>query len=252
VVESAREAVGDELGVVSGLIASHTGQAVELARELKQAGADGLLVFSPPAFTGDPLPEELVMRYFAALAEVGLPLVAFNLTPKLGGTVLSPSTLRRLADQELIAAVKEASFDPVAYISSRDAVRSASRPVAFLTGCDNFIYESLLLGADGCLLGFSSLAAAQTVHLVELVAAGQVDEAEAFDRGCTAPLAAAMFSPPLRDSRARIKYGLKLLGLIESASVRPPLLPLDAQQEHAMKAAMEASGLYISQEVSSG
>jgi 4-hydroxy-tetrahydrodipicolinate synthase len=243
VVESARDTVGDELGIVSGLVASHTAQAVGLARELADAGADGLLVFSPPAFTGDPLPEELVVGYFAALAEVGLPLVAFNLTPRLGGTVLSPSTLGRLADEGLIAALKEASFDSPAYIASRDALRSADGSVAFLTGSDNFIYESLLLGADGCLLGFASLAAAETVRLAELVAARRFDEAETFDRHCIAPLAAAMFAPPMRDSRARIKYGLRLLGVIGSDGVRPPLLGLGAEGARAMREAMETSGL---------
>jgi 4-hydroxy-tetrahydrodipicolinate synthase len=243
VVECAREAVGDELDVVSGLVGSHTTQAVGLARDLAHAGADSLLVFSPPAFTGDPLPEELVLGYFAALAEVGLPLVAFNLTPKLGGTVLSPSTLARLADEGLIAALKEASFDPMAYIASRDAVRSAGNRVAFLTGCDNFIFESLLLGADGCLLGFASLAAAETVRLVELVAARRLDEAEAFDRRCITPLAAAMFAPPMRDSRARIKYGLRLLDVMDGGFVRPPLLGLGAEQERAMREAMETAGL---------
>jgi dihydrodipicolinate synthase/N-acetylneuraminate lyase len=248
VVECAREAVGDELGVVSGLVASHTAQAVGLARDLAEAGADALLVFSPPAFTGDPLPEELVLGYFAALGEVGLPLVAFNLTPRLGGTVLSPSTLGRLADEGLIAALKEASFDPPAYIASRDAVRSAGGGVALLTGCDNFIFESLLLGADGCLLGFASLAAAETVRLVELVAARRLDEAEGFDRRCIAPLAAAMFAPPMRDSRARIKYGLRLLGVMDGGVVRPPLLGLGAEQERAMRDAMETSGLLAGHE----
>ena len=243
VVRAARRAVGDRLGVVSGLIAAHTDQAVALAHELGEAGADGLLVFSPPAFTGDPLPDELVVAYFDALGEVGLPLVAFNLSPRLGGRVLSPSALRRLSDGGLIAALKEASFDAVAYIASRDAVRSSTRPVAFLSGCDNFIYESLVLGADGCLLGFSSLAAAETVRLLDLVKQREFDAAEGLNRECIAPLASAMFASPMRDSRARIKHGLSLLGLTDTTDVRPPLRPLGPEGRKAMEEAMQRAGM---------
>jgi 4-hydroxy-tetrahydrodipicolinate synthase len=243
VVEAARATLAADVAVVSGLIATHTAQAVSLARDLKGAGADALLVFSPPAFVGTPLPEELVLGYFGAVAEAGAPLVAFNLTRDLGGTVLSPATLRRLADEGFIAALKEASFDPIAYIASRDAIRSSSREVAFLTGCDNFIFESLVLGADGCLLGFCALAAEQTRELMGLVAAGRVDEAEELNRRAIAPLATAMFAPAMRDSRVRIKEGLRLLGVLERTDVRPPLLPLAEADGRAMAAAMTSAGM---------
>jgi 4-hydroxy-tetrahydrodipicolinate synthase len=242
-VRTARTALDETIPVVSGLVASHTAQAVELGTELRGAGADGLLVFSPPAFIGDPLPDELVLDYFEAVAAVGLPLVAFSLTPRLGGTVLSPSALRRLGAAGLIAAVKEASFDPVVYLTSRDAVRSIERPIAFLTGCDNFIYESIVLGADGCLLGFSSLAAAQTVRLLELVNEGRLGDAESLNQECIAPLAQAIFAPPMRDSRARIKYGLSLLGLMDSTTVRRPLLELDENERAKLRVTLDNAGL---------
>jgi 4-hydroxy-tetrahydrodipicolinate synthase len=93
VVECARDEAGDDVVVLSGLIAGHTSLATGLARDLRAAGADGLLVFAPPAFVGHPLPAGVVGDYFAALADTGSPLVAFNLTPALGGVVLEPGTL---------------------------------------------------------------------------------------------------------------------------------------------------------------
>jgi 4-hydroxy-tetrahydrodipicolinate synthase len=243
VVETARHVLDDDLCVVSGLIAASSEQGGQLAKDLARAGADALLVFSPPAFIGQPLPSALVCGYFEAIAQAGVPLVAFNLTPDLGGAVLCPGTLRELADRGLIAALKEASFDPVTYIASRDAIRSSSTRPAFLTGCDNFIYESVVLGADGCLLGFCALAAEMTVRLCDLVASGRLEEAERLNREALSPLAQAMFARPMRDSRARIKAGLARLGIFDNEDVRPPLLPLGEEDRAAMLAAMDTAAL---------
>jgi 4-hydroxy-tetrahydrodipicolinate synthase len=52
-----------------------------------------------------------------------------------------------------------------------------------------------------------------------------------------------MFAPPMRDSRARIKYGLSLLGVMNEIAVRPPLRELDDGGRDAMRAAIARAGL---------
>ena len=247
VVAAVKEELGDELMVVSGLIAAYDEQAVGLARELRAAGADALLVFSIPAFNGLPLPAEIPYGYYAALGEVGLPLIAFSLTPSLGGVVLEPEAIARLADVAPLEAVKEASFDAVSYVRSRDAIRAAAPDVAFLSGCDNFIYESFELGADGALLGYAGLAAALTREVLEAVRDGRHAEARRLGRERMQPLAEVLFSPPVRNSRVRIKEGLRLLGLIDEVAVRPPLVGLDERERAELRAAMGRAGLLTSE-----
>ncbi|WP_219469170.1 dihydrodipicolinate synthase family protein [Nonomuraea rhizosphaerae] len=243
VVETVKDEVGQGVGVVSGLIAAYTEQAVEIAKALRDAGADALLVFSIPAFTGSPLPPELVHRYFAAIGEVGLPLIAFNLTPSLGGVILRPDVIRRLTDVAELQAVKEASFDAATYVSTRDALRAAAPDVAFLSGCDTFMYESFVLGADGALLGYAGLAAALTVRIFGDVRDGRYAQAQRLNRERMQPLAEVLFGAPVRNSRARIKEGLRLLGVIDEVAVRPPLLGLDDAERTALRTAMERAGL---------
>lgn len=243
VVETVKSEIGDRLMVASGLIASHTSQAVEIAEALRDAGADSLLIFSIPAFAGQPLAAELVYRYFAAIGDVGLPLIAFNLTPSLGGVILSPEVIARLADVAPLQAIKEASFDATCYVRTRDAIRQTDSDIAFLSGCDNFMYESFVLGADGALLGYAGLAAELTKRVFDLVLSGDYLAAEQLSREKMQPLAQVMFGAPMRNSRARIKEGLRLLGLIEHADVRPPLLNLDAGERGAIRAAMSVAGL---------
>lgn len=243
VIEAVKDEVGDEVEVVSGLIATYTAQATEMAGAFREAGADGLLVFSIPSFAGAPLPAEMVYRYYAAIGEIGLPLIAFNLTPSLGGVVLEPEAISRLSEVAPLVALKEASFDAVSYVRTRDALRAAAPDVAFLSGCDNFIYESFELGADGALLGYAGLAPALTREVFEAVQDGRHEEAQRLGRERMQPLAAAMFGLPMRNSRARIKYGLGLLGLIDEIAVRPPLLDLDERERAAMRKAMVGAGI---------
>jgi 4-hydroxy-tetrahydrodipicolinate synthase len=243
VVEAVKEEVGDAVDVVSGLIAAYTDQATEIAGALRGAGADGLLVFAIPSFAGAPLPAEMVYRYYAAVGDVGLPLIAFNLTPSLGGVVLEPEAISRLSEVARLVALKEASFDAVSYVRTRDALRAAAPDIAFLSGCDNFIYESFELGADGALLGYAGLAPGLTREVLEAVRDGRHEEARRLGRERIQPLAEAMFAAPMRNSRARIKYGLRLLGLIDEVAVRPPLLGLDEHEQSAMREAMVRAGI---------
>ncbi|MDW5597427.1 dihydrodipicolinate synthase family protein [Conexibacter stalactiti] len=243
VVAAVKEEVGDEVTVVSGLIAAYTEQAVELATALRDAGADGLLMFGIPAFNGSPLPPELVVRYFDAVGEVGLPLIGFNLTPSLGGIVLAPDAIARLAGVAPLCALKEASFDAATYVASRDALRAAAPDVALLSGCDNFMHESFVLGADGALLGYAGLAAGLTREVFDADREGRYAEAQRLNRERMQPLAEVLFGLPVRNSRARIKEGLKLLGVIDEVAVRPPLLGLDDAERAALRAAMKQAGL---------
>lgn len=243
VVETVKDELGDGAMVVSGLIAAYTEQAVELATALRAAGADGLLMFGIPAFNGRPLPPELVFRYFDAVGAVGLPLIGFNLTPSLGGVVFEPDVIARIAEVAPLHALKEASFDASAYVASRDALRAAAPDVAFLSGCDNFMHESFVLGADGALLGYAGLAAELTRHVFEADRDGRYAEAERLNRERMQPLAEVLFGAPVRNSRARIKEGLRMLGVIEEVAVRPPLLGLDDAERAALRAAMERACL---------
>jgi 4-hydroxy-tetrahydrodipicolinate synthase len=242
-IRVARSVLGPDVPVISGLMGTSTMQAQETARVLRDAGADALLVFSIPAFTGLPLPDDMVHDYYAAVAEQGLPLIAFSLTRDLGGAILAPSLLTRLAEDELIVGVKDASFSPLDYMASRDALRAAKRRIPLLSGCDNFIYESFLLGADGALLGYACLAGALTRQVLELVRAGDLAAAEKLNAERMYPLSQVMFGAPLRDSRARIKAAFKELGVIPNDTVRPPLPPISEENRAAMLKVTAQAGI---------
>ena len=94
-IEVAREAADGRCPVWSGLIAGSTREAVQQARALARAGAQGLAVFPPmPTFMGEPLPWQLPFEYHRAIAEAtGLPLCLFQFARGLGPILLERGAL---------------------------------------------------------------------------------------------------------------------------------------------------------------
>jgi 4-hydroxy-tetrahydrodipicolinate synthase len=241
VIEIVVDEIGDRLPVIAGLPAQFTEQAITYGRDYKAAGATALLVFPISAYQGYPLDPEVVVRYHSAVGDIGLPLVLFNLLPSLGGVLLPAEIIERLCGLAPVVAIKDASFDARVFVEVMAAVRAQARPVAVLTGDDPFIHESLVLGADGALLGFGAVPTRQLAEMVDLAVAGRLDDSKAImDR--LAPLERAMFAPPVRDYRARAKEALVMQGIIPRATVREPLLPISAADRRAMRDAMVAAG----------
>jgi len=242
-LETVAGVVAGRSKVVGGVAGPSTAQGVANARAARDAGADALLVFPIPAYLGQPLNPEVPYRYHAAIAEaVDLPLILFQLQPALGGVLYTTEILHRLIAIPSVAAIKEASFDAMRYLQVKAALESASRKITFLTGNDNFICESFILGAEGALLGFSTLGTREQVSMLDAVRRG--DFATARELGARLqPLADVIFAPPVTDYRARTKEALKMLGILENTTVRPPLLPVTDADCEVIHLALQAARL---------
>ena len=181
-------------------------------------------------------------RYHAAIAEaVDLPLILFQLQPALGGVLFTTEILHRLITIPSVTAIKEASFDAMRFLQVKAALETASRKITFLTGNDNFICESFILGAEGALLGFSTIGSEQVMMLDAIT---RDDTAKARELGARLqPLADIIFAPPVTDYRACTKEALKMLGILENTTVRPPLLPVSEAECETIRGALQHAGL---------
>jgi 4-hydroxy-tetrahydrodipicolinate synthase len=232
-----------EVPVIAGLSAMFTEQAIEEAKRAEGAGARGLLVFPIPAYQGTPLDPHIPVAYHEAIARgCGLPMVAFQLQPALGGVIFSEDTLRQIAAIDSVVALKEASFDARLYLLTRRMIERLARPIDLLTGDDNFIYESFVMGAEGALIGFGTLATAEQVEMYELTRQERWSEARAIWERIL-PLEEVVYGAPVRDYRARTKVALRELGVIESTRMRPPLTEISGEAAVNVRAALAAAGL---------
>lgn len=237
------EESGGRVPVIAGIGGPSTALAQQGARDAYDAGASAVLVFPIPAFLGEPLDPEVPYAYHRSIETAGrLPIILFQLQASLGGVIFSTECLERLLSIESVVAVKEASFDRAVFKRVRSIIEKAPREIVLLTGNDTFILESFEMGAEGALIGFGTLAVAEQIRMIRAALTGDWDTAREAN-AIVGPLADAIFAPPVRDYRARAKYALGLLGVLESTGVRPPLLPLSEQAKTAVRVAMQRASV---------
>lgn len=237
-VKTAKKVAGTGVVVVAGLQAINTFEAVKLAKELEEAGADALLVFPHSAFIGEPN-EDVIFEYHKAVNDnVNIPLIIFNLQPALGGVEYKPGVIKKLSELRNVKAVKEASFDAKKFLDIVRVIEKLPRKIQILTGNDNFIYESLVMGAEGGLLGFGTIAVKEQVEMFELIARGKYREAKEIWY-LLLPLMEVIFAPPVRNYRARLKEALSMMGIIETTYVRPPLSPISQEEKEKIRSVLK-------------
>jgi len=240
ILEIARDVT--DLPIVAGLAGPSTDAAVRQARDFKAAGANALLVFPIPAYLSEPLDPRVPVQYHEAIAQVGLPMILFQLQPALAGLNFEADTLRAMASVDGVVAIKEASFDARRFVDTARLLEDLPRPITLLTGNDNFIFESFMLGATGALIGFGAVMTREQVDMIEAWRAGRLDEAKALGRRVQR-LADVVFGAPVGNYRVRLKECLRILGVLEAAHVRRPLLPLDDAECEGLAAVLREVGL---------
>lgn len=243
ILKTCREVIGNACPLVSGLIAGSTRDAVRWGTTLRDAGAQALAVFPPfPTFLGNPVPAEMIYQYHKAIADgVGLPLIAFQF-PKAFGPDFPPETLARLATIPEVIGLKEASFDTPKTIETIATARTLPRKLGILTGSDTFIWEAMVMGCDGALIGFAGTATAELVEMQRCAAERDYARGAAiWER--LGPLARYCWRAPIRDYRPRMKEVLKLQGLFPHATVRPPQLGVDADEREEIERLARLAGL---------
>jgi 4-hydroxy-tetrahydrodipicolinate synthase len=221
-----------DLPIVAGLAGPSTDAAVRQAQEFRDVGANALLMFPIPAYLSEPLDVRVPVGYLEAVGAARLPMILFQLQPALAGVNFEPETLRAMASVDGVVAIKEASFDARRFMDTARVLDDLPRPITFLTGNDNFILESFILGATGALIGFGAVMTREQVDMIDAWNDGRIDDAMALGRRVQR-LADVVFARPVGDYRVRLKECLRILGVLEAAHVRRPLLALgDAERAH--------------------
>jgi 4-hydroxy-tetrahydrodipicolinate synthase len=243
VIRVCKDVVADRVPLFSGVVAGSTRAAARKAAQLREAGAEGLTVFPPfPTFSGAPVPSAMIVRFHRAIAEAAdLPMVCFQF-PKGWGPDYTPEILRAMADIPQLVAIKEASFDVGQTLQTIEVARSLPHPIGVLTGSDTFIFEALLMGCHGALIGFAGTATRELVAMQHAVHVGELAAARAI-WGQLGPIARYCWRLPIRDFRPRMKEVLKLQGLFPSAACREPQLGVDAAERDEIARLCRAQGL---------
>ena len=170
VIEVSIEAARGKIKVVAGTGANSTSEAIQLTKHALGAGADGTLQVTP--YYNKPNQEGLY-RHFATVADLGLPVVLYNV-PGRSAREIDVATIVRLAKHPKVVAVKEAagSVDRVSQILKACAI-------TVLSGDDSLTLPMMAVGASGVISVASNIAPRPVSDLVHAAQAGQWDKARA-------------------------------------------------------------------------
>jgi 4-hydroxy-tetrahydrodipicolinate synthase len=228
---------------LSGIVAGSTRTAAIKAEKLARLGVEGFAIFPPfPTFSGAPVPEEMIVRYHRAIADAArLPIICFQF-PKGWGPDYTPEILRAMAEIPELIAIKEASFDVAQTLQTIDVARRLKNPIGVLTGSDTFIFEAMVMGCTGALIGFAGTATAELVAMDRGVRNGDLAGAKAIWEKL-GPIARYCWRPPIRDFRPRMKEVLRLQGLFPNATCREPQLGVSDEERRAIADLCRSQGL---------
>lgn len=236
--------VGDRLPVISGVYADGSLEAARLARMADAEGASALLVFPPQSMAmGGRLRPEMAQAHFGAIADAtDLPLIVFQYPAATGLGYPFDTLLSLFETAPSIAAVKDWSNDPALHERQTRVFQSLPRPVTLLTTHSAWLMASLAMGAGGLLSGAGSVIAPLQVALFEAVRAQDLARAQRLNDRIH-PLARAFYAEPFLDMHNRMKECLVLLGKLDKAVVRPPLVKLPASEIESLRVALTQAGL---------
>ena len=236
--------IGDRLPIISGVWADGSANAARIARTAAAEGASALLVFPSQVFSmGGQLRPEMAEAHFGAIAAAtDLPLIVFAYPER--STVSYPlETLVRLSETiPSIRAIKDWCNDPVLHERQIRTLQGLSRPVNVLTTHSAWLMASLALGCNGLLSGSGSVIPELQVALWQAVQAGDLTAARAVNARIY-PLAQAFYGAPALDMHNWMKECLVMLGRMERAVVRPPLVRITEAERARLRAALTAAGL---------
>lgn len=231
VVATAVSALGPDR-VIPGVSDKNGDTAAAWAEHAKSLNVPAVMALPPTSHT--PTDDEIV-EHFRRIAEVGLPIIAYN-NPFSTRADLTPQLVARLsAEVPLVHGIKDFSQDVRRVLQTMEHAPN----VQVIVGCDDLLLEAVAVGARGWIAGFVNAFPEQSVALYERAVKGELER--------LIPLYREMLPILSWDADPRFVQAIKLSQEVAGrygGPVRLPRRPLslaDAQQVRSdAKRAIEA------------
>jgi 4-hydroxy-tetrahydrodipicolinate synthase len=228
--EATREETRGRGTMVAGTGSNDTAHSVHLTQVAAELGADAVLVVTP--YYNKP-PAEGIRRHVAAIAEVGVPVVLYNI-PGRTALNMEPPLIAELAAIPGVVALKQANDDLSQLAQVMDACE-----LAIYAGNDDMLMPVLAMGGTGVISVASHLVGSAMQQMVALAAAGDLDGARAIDTSL-APLWSGLFEVT---NPILIKAALAMCGMIPTDHLRLPLVPATAGERERLAALLGDHGI---------
>ena len=227
ITEIVREEAAGSVPVIAGIIRDSTREVIRYGLALRDAGADALQI-TPVHYLFSPTDDGMVDYYRRIGAEVGLPILIYNVIP---WNTISPDLLMRLSDIEQVVGVKQSGGD---IHKLADLLKMNQGRMQIFSAVDDLLYPSFMLGAEGAIAAILTVLPELSVQLWDACQAERYDDARAIHERLL-PVWRAINAPEMS---ARTKAALELQGR-RVGNARHPLLPVTPEVEALIAAALE-------------
>lgn len=165
VIEKTIEFANGKLAIVAGTGANSTSEAVSLTKAVIDAGgADASLQVTP--YYNKPNAEGLY-RHFMTVADLGLPVILYNV-PGRSGREIPLDVVSRLAAHPNIVAIKEAAGS----VDRVSAIKNTLPGFTVLSGDDSLAVPMISVGAEGVISVASNVIPKEMGDMVRFAMAG--------------------------------------------------------------------------------
>ncbi len=229
VIELTIETVAGRCTVIAGTGANSTEEAIELTEFARDAGANASLQVTP--YYNKPSQEGLY-RHFSAVADVGLPVVLYNV-PGRSAKEISIATAVRLAEHEHVVAIKEAAGSV-----DRVSVLQQACDLTVLSGDDGLTLPMMSVGAKGVISVLGNVLPAEMTELTHAALAGDWGRAQELHTQYYG-LMSDMF---LDTNPVPVKAAMAMLGLLNE-TYRLPLCEMESAARDTLRATMQRTGV---------
>jgi 4-hydroxy-tetrahydrodipicolinate synthase len=207
----------------------NTQQAIDL-------GADASLVVSP--YYVKP-PQRGLIRHFSDAADLGLPVILYNVPGRTGVNILDETTAI-LAQHENIVGIKDATGD-ISRLTNLKALLGEEGSKNFLkySGDDGTTTNFVLEGGDGCISVTANIVPKIMHAMVHAALDGNAEKAIELNK----PLELLHQRIFVESNPIPCKWAASRLGMVENAYCRPPLDEMDPQYIGFVEEALAAAGV---------
>jgi 4-hydroxy-tetrahydrodipicolinate synthase len=218
--------------VLAGAGGYNTHEVIELARECRKVGVNGILSVTP--YYNKATQEGLYQHYKAIAAHAQLPIILYSVQGRTGVNI-EPATVARLAEIEYIVGIKEASGN-ISQIA--DVIHRVPEDFIVLSGDDSITIPVIALGGRGVISVVSNQIPGAMTELAALANKGDFAAARALQRQYM-PLMQVNF---VESNPIPVKWSMGIMGLLDPV-FRLPMIEPSAASKHKIQQVIESVGL---------
>jgi 4-hydroxy-tetrahydrodipicolinate synthase len=227
VVETTLRVAKGRVPVVAGCTSNNTAELIERGKRFKQAGVTHVLSASP--YYNKPT-QEGIYRHFKALRDTtGLEIMAYSVQGRTASNIL-PETVKRLVDDGIIFAIKEASGS---ILQMQQICQLVNGKLTVLSGDDAMTLPLMAVGGSGVVSVASNLAPRAMRNWVDTMTERNYVKA----REQLKPLLPLFDACFVESNPIPAKGGLNFMGMM-GLNFRLPMVPPSDKTVATMKQAL--------------